>query len=868
MKWIGPAAWSARETRAGTRLPYQRVLDDGTVLLRDGALMRVICVPGLPFETDDADALNHHQAVREVLLRSALDARFAVYHHIVRVRCDVAVAGIFDSPFAEALDERRRERLAQQRLFVNEQFLTVLRRPARGKTGWAERVLRRLRAPAGSHADALRELDAASTALLTGLEAYGAQLMGIVARGGVRDAQALALLSALYNGELRPVALPDPPVDIGHHLPYARVSFGLNSLETDRPGARSFAGILSLKDYPAATRPGILDALLRLPHELVLSESFAPVDRQIARERIDLALRRLGIADADAASERADMLAAKDALSAGAVCFGDHHLSLLLRAPAPEALDAALAEAAAAMADFGAVAVREDTNLEPCFWGQFPGNEGYVVRRALISSASAAGFLSLHGFSLGRAEGNHWGPAVTVFETTSATPYYFNFHAGDLGHFTLIGPSGSGKTVVLNFLAAQAAKFAPRIVFFDKDRGAEIFLRALGGHYARITRGQPTGFNPLAIDDTAENRAFLCRWMAVLLQAAGAEELATIAGAVDACFDGAPALRRLRHFRELLAGGRRPSADDLAARLGPYVDGGEHAWLFDHAHDALDLGRMTLGFDMTTLLDQPRLRTPVMMYLFHRIDERLHGEPTLILIDEGWKALDDPEFAARIRDWLKTLRKRNAIVGFATQSARDALDSSIAAALVEQTATMIFMPNAKARAEDYCAGFGLSEHELGLIRALPAHGRCFLVRHANHSVVARLDLTGMDDLLMVLSGRESAVRRLDMIRASVGDAPAAWYPLLTRTPWPGEAASGPAWPQAPNEAAPAASQAWNDVAPAAAQASNDAAPAATRARNEAAPAAGQARFEAAPAAAQPRNEAPAATARAAWKLVQ
>jgi type IV secretion system protein VirB4 len=145
-------------------------------------------------------------------------------------------------------------------------------------------------------------------------------------------------------------------------------------------------------------------------------------------------------------------------------------------------------------------------------------------------------------------------------------------------------------------------------------------------------------------------------------------------------------------------------------------------------------------------------------------------------------------FASRIRDWLKTLRKRNAIVGFATQSARDALDSGISAALVEQTATMIFMPNPKAKAEDYCAGFGLSEHELELVRSLPAHSRCFLVRHANHSVIVRLDLSGMPDLLTVLSGRETTVRRLDAIRRSVGDDPAHWYPLLTRAPWPGDGA--------------------------------------------------------------------------------
>ena len=207
----------------------------------------------------------------------------------------------------------------------------------------------------------------------------------------------------------------------------------------------------------------------------------------------------------------------------------------------------------------------------------------------------------------------------------------------------------------------------------------------------------------------------------------GAEEHAIIAGAVDAAYANEPRLRRLTHFRELVAGSRRPQPGDLASRLDAWIaagpdggTGGEYGWLFDNqavsagqgAQDRLDLSARVLGFDMTALLETPRLRTPVMMYLFHRIEELLDGSPTMILIDEGWKALDDDVFAARIRDWLKTLRKRNALLGFATQSARDALDSRIATALVEQTATMVFMPNARARPEDYCDGFGLTAHEL------------------------------------------------------------------------------------------------------------------------------------------------------------
>jgi type IV secretion system protein VirB4 len=789
-KWAGPAAWGKKEAKAGDRLPYAAHLNDSTLRLRDGGLMQVLAIAGMPFETETADQLNHMLGVREVMLRSALDGRFILYHHIVRRQVSVGLDATFDSPFAAELDRQWRERLAARQLFVNEQFLTLVRRPARGKAGWPERVARLLGRNFDGDSEAvdpalLRELDAATQALLSSLEAYGARQLGCYPSREGSCSELLELLSALYNGEMRPVLRPADTVDLGYHIPYRRLSFGLDTLELQGAGAHEFAGILSVKDYPGNTRAGLIDGVLRLGGECVLTESFAPADRQIARERMDLAIRRLRAADDDTATERREMLSAKDALVSGQTGFGDHHLSLLVRAPSMAMLDAMLAGAASVLADIGAVVVREDINLEPAYWAQFPGNESYAVRRALISTSNAAGFISLHGFPMGTMMDNHWGEAISLFETTSATPYFFNFHAADLGHFTVIGPSGSGKTVVLNFLTAQAQKLKPRTIFFDKDRGAEIFIRALGGHYAQLVPGEPTGFNPLQLPDNAANRAFLVDWLKAMLAPQGSEEERLITTAVDVAYDNDPKFRRLRYFRELLAGNRRPEEGDLAARLGPWIHQGPNAWLFDNKHDALDLSQQVAGFDMTELLDAPVLRTPAMMYLFHRIDERLDGTPAMIVIDEGWKALDDDVFAARIRDWLKTLRKRNAIVGFGTQSARDALESRISSAIVEQTATQIFMPNAKAQADDYCKGFGLSQHELELIRALPANSHCFLVRHANHSVVIRLDLTGMDEMLAVLSGREASVRRLDSLRAATGDAPENWYQLLTGKSWPG-----------------------------------------------------------------------------------
>jgi len=796
-KWMGAAAWSAKEARAGDRLPYLRLIDESTLLLRDGSVMTAIQVPGLLFETEDSEALNAHAATREVVLRSTLDARFVLYHHVIRRRVSVDLEADFPDPISRHIDACWRDRLGSGQLFVNDQFITLIRRPARGKAGLVERVGKKFRRQDGDRLEPdpkdLRSLRAASQGLVAALSAYGATPLGeYTGPQGSTNSEMLELLSALYNGEMRPVRKPADDVDIGHMLPYRRVSFGLDAIETRGSGAPEFAAILGMKDYPEATSPGLLDSLLRLPFEMVVSESYAPTERQTARERMDLAIRRLKSADEEAAAERADMLAARDALGNGAVGFGDHHLTVMVRERQLGQLDDAMAACAAALADTGAIAVREDTNLEPAFWGQFPGNEAYLVRRALISSANMASFGSLHGFALGQAQGNHWGEAVTLLETTSATPFFFNFHHGDLGNFSVIGPSGSGKTVVMNFLAAQAQKFSPRTILFDKDRGAELFVRGIGGRYDSIRSGEPTGFNPLALPDTPGNRAFLRDWLGVLLKAEGPEEEQTIAAAVDAAYANDASLRRLRHFRELLSGTRRPQPGDLADRLGAWIGagegpGGEHAWLFDNSEDRLDLGARVLGFDMTALLENPRLRTPTMMYLFHRIEERLDGKPTMILIDEGWKALDDEVFAARIRDWLKTLRKRNALVGFATQSARDALESRISTALVEQTATMVFMPNSRARPEDYCDGFGLTEHELALIRTLPAHSRCFLVRQPDASVVVRLDLSGAPEVLTLLSGRESSVRRLDLLREALGDAPSEWFPALTGTRWPGGA---------------------------------------------------------------------------------
>ena len=772
----------AREIPAGRHLPYARHVDDHTIETRDGLLMQVIHLRGLLFETADTEEINYRKRLRDAMLQSIGSSRFALYHHIVRRRIEPELSADHRDEFSRELDTIWRARLATKRLYVNDLFLTLVRRPLQGRIGGLDRI-RTLFGRVHSADDAgavyeLRQLDTARDALIAALGSYNPRLLGVYGTKQGACSEPLEFLSSLYNGEMRPVLLPTQ--DLGAYLPYRRVSFGQETVELGPagPSQRSFLGIVSIKDYPGQTAPGMLDELMRLPFELVVSQSFGFVERQAALGRMNLALRRMRSAEDEAVSLRADLARAKDEVAAGRAGFGEHHMTIGIRADNPATVDEGVAEAQAALADLGIIAVREEIGLEPAFWAQFPGNFKYIARRGLVSTGNFAGLASAHNFPLGRAEGNHWGEAVTLLETTAAGPYYFNFHQGDLGNFTVIGPSGSGKTVVLNFLLAQSRKFRPRIIFFDKDRGAELFIRAIGGRYDLLRPGTPSGLNPLQLEDTPVNRQFVIDWLTLLAGGAEADELARIKDAVDANYQQPHEHRRLRHIAELFRGEHRPHAADLWSRLRPWWGEGERAWLFDNAQDRTDLGAESVGFDMTQILDDPAMRTPAMMYLFHRVEERLDGTAAIIVVDEGWKALDDDVFVRRIKDWEKTIRKRNGIVGFATQSAQDALESRIASAIIEQAATQIFMANPKARADDYIEGFGLTPHEYELVRTLPDNARCFLVKHGAESVVARLNLTGERDLLTILSGRERTVRLLDEIRAERGDDPAQWIPRL------------------------------------------------------------------------------------------
>ncbi len=370
-----------------------------------------------------------------------------------------------------------------------------------------------------------------------------------------------------------------------------------------------------------------------------------------------------------------------------------------------------------------------------------------------------------------------------MMKTAAQSPYYFNFHVGDLGHTLIIGPSGAGKTVVQNFLMAQLEKTGAQQIFIDKDRGAEIYVRSAGGIYLTLKNGEPTGFAPLrALDYGPRNLVFLGRLIRQLVTPVGGQLGVTQERMIDEGLASlgrlAPEDRSILALRQLL-GQRDP--EGIGARLEKWARGGSLGWVFDNDIDALSLEAPFVGFDMTDFLDNPEVRTPLMMYMFHRIDGLLDGRRLVIDIDEFWKALGDDAFRAFAQDGLKTYRKQNAFLVFGTQSPADALRSDISHSIMEQVATKILLPNPYGRETDYVDGLGLTQAEFKLIRHdLNPESRRFLVKQGHDSIVVELDLGGLSDELAVLSGTTETVTLLDAIRAEVGDDPENWLPVFHR----------------------------------------------------------------------------------------
>jgi type IV secretion system protein VirB4 len=764
-------------------IPYSRHVDETTLETKSGDLIQIIKITGLPFETMDQRELDMRKNVRAALLRNVGDPNIALYHHIIRRKINPSLDGSFGNSWCQKLDTTYKHHLQNKRMFVNEQYISVMYRPNKGITGKISSFLKK--ADKDAYEYKLKEnvefLHKRTHTLLSKLDMYETNLLSMYEDGRGLFSECLSFLSYLINLEHREIRVP--LMDIAHFLPTKRLFIGKEAIELRgmRQDDNKVAAILSIKEYGSATGAGMLDPLLRLNREYILTQSFEFTAREPALQKMYRIRRQLKSTDTGATTLESEIDEGIDNAASGLSVYGTHHMTVMAHEQSLPDLSMALTELDTVFAESGLNVVREDMNMEAAYWAQLPGNFPFIARKCPITNYNFASFASLHNFPIGKPEGNHWGKAICLLETTSNTPYYFNFHVGQVGNFTLIGPTGGGKTVLMEFLVAQALRHQPRVVYFDKDRSAEIFLRTIGGDYTIIRSGVGTGLNPLQLPDSPSNRAFLCEWIRTLLLLSDTtplshEEEEIIADAVDQNYQVANLQHRnLSSLSSMFTGYTSDRRNSLTSRLQKWHGNGEMAWLFDNIEDSLSLGNPVIGFDLTSILDDRNSRTPWLMYIFHRINEMMNGDKIMIMLDEGWKLVDDPIFSDRIKNWHKTIRKQNGLIGFATQSPADALKSKIADAIIEQSPTQIFLPNPKARHEDYCDGFSLSEQEFNFIKNTAPEERTFLIKHHHDSVIAKLDLSGMDEFLHIFSGTTKTVELLENLRQHHGDVVEHWY---------------------------------------------------------------------------------------------
>jgi type IV secretion system protein VirB4 len=334
--------------------------------------------------------------------------------------------------------------------------------------------------------------------------------------------------------------------------------------------------------------------------------------------------------------------------------------------------------------------------------------------------------------------------------------------------------------VFVGFILAMLHRQGVTQVVFDKDRGLEILVRALGGTYLPLKNGVPTGFNPLQLPPTPGTVEFLKLWLRSLVRGAtmlSVREEADLDHALRGTLALEPEARRLSRLVEFTDATR---SDGIHARLGRWCASldGDYAWVFDNPADtfASQMSEAALfGIDVTEFLNNEVTRSPLTLYLFHVVRTLLDGRRFVCWADEFSRLLADPGFEQFAKDGLKVWRKLNGVLAAATQSPSDALGSAISRTIIEQTPTKILFPNSDANAEEYMEGFGLSEREFKLIKEqLEPGSRMFLIKQGHYSVVCQLDLKGFDGELKVISGRASSVERLQRIIARMGPDPTDW----------------------------------------------------------------------------------------------
>ncbi|MEI2387445.1 DUF87 domain-containing protein [Breoghania sp. JC706] len=746
----------AHSERLVSGLPYLGAIDDHTLLLRDGDVMAAFAVEGINADTtDQRQTFELCNAFSRFIAQQRGD--IAYYVHRVSIETKPVLAPVTSDPFNEEIDRRWQDYLQTIGLRDRVTVVTLVMRPPKriarlinllGKQDHFSREELRARAV---------RLDQMVKTCMVGVNE--AKPRRLTVSGG----EWLALLRTLIDGSggrLVPGAKFTPLADLIASSP---TTFHGKVFECDHPdpARKRHATIISVKDYPTETFPGILDQL-NLPYDTVVTQSFTPIDNITAQGKVARVRKQMQAAEDAAVSLMSQLEQAEDDVASGRVVFGEHHCSIALFCESPQELEEAVSFTTRAMQEVGAAIVRESFSARAVYFAQHPGNFRYRTRPAMISSQNFAELTAMHGLSKGNPpERCPWGDCVTIVPTARGETFRFNFHlAGKpgqrtVGHTLILGQTGSGKTLGMAFLLSQAHRLGARVIVFDKDNGFEMAIRAMGGKYSSVRMGEDTGFNPMGAEADNRGAAWLADWLTALVEHDGHHlnpvQIQALNDAVQANMMADPRLQNYEQFRSQL----RATDDDgdLYNRLGRWDLTGQFGWLFGgKTRDPLSFENRVTAFDLTEIFDNAIVRTAWLSYVFRRIERQVEDEePTLLVLDEAWKLLDDPYFEVRLKDWMLTMRKKNVAVVLLTQRVSHIVNSAAGDAILESAVTRLVYPSSY-NTEAELAPLNLTPTESAFLQTSNVDNHLVLFKSGSDSVVLDLALQAIGRGIDILGG--------------------------------------------------------------------------------------------------------------------
>jgi type IV secretion system protein VirB4 len=749
-------------------LPWAALVAEGVVLNKDGSVQRTARFRGPDLDSaTPAELVATTGRLNNALRR--LGSGWAIFVEAQRQAAQHYPASVFPDPVSALVDRERAEQFAEEGAhFESRYYLTLLWMPPAEDAARAEGWLYEGRSKTGVDPwEQVRGFMDRTDRLLQLVEGFVPEVAWL------DDAQTLTYLHSTISTKAQRVRVPETPIHLDALLADEPLAGGLEP----RLGEHHLR-TLTIIGFPTMTFPGLLDELNRLAFPYRWATRAVMLDKTdatklLTRIRRQWFAKRKSIAsiikevmtneasalvDSDAANKAADADLALQEL--GTDQIGHAYVTATVTVwdedPAVAAEKLRLVEKVVQGRDF--TAITESLNAIEAWLGSLPGHVYANVRQPPISTLNLAHMIPLSAVWAGPERDEHFaGPPLFLAKTEGSTPFRFSLHVGDVGHTLIVGPTGAGKSVLLALMAMQFRRYRGAQVFaFDFGGSIRAAAIAMGGDWHDLggalsdDAAEPVALQPLArIDDLGE-RAWAAEWLAAILANEGVEidpaAKDHIWSALGSLASAPMAERTLTGLTVLL------QSQALKQALQPYCLGGPYGRLLDA--EAERLGEADIQAFETEGLTASGAAPAILSYLFHRIEGRLSGQPTLIIIDEGWLVLDSPAFAQQLREWLKTLRKKNASVIFATQSLADIETSAIAPAIVESCPTRIFLPNERAIEPQITAvyrRFGLNDRQIEILsRATPKRDYYCQSRRGN-----RLFDLGLGDVALAFAAASS-----------------------------------------------------------------------------------------------------------------